>query len=244
MNLLGFFFNEIQIWSIGLGQVCLVMSYIYCVFFFENLYFDVDLVFEVYGVFDIERFFGLFEWLELFFVVVCVYVFGICLCMQVDQEVFDVVFELFVVVCFCIGMNQVEFEVVVECGVLVFNVLFVNICFVVELMFVSIVMLMCGILCKMQVICGGEWFKFVEGLYEVCGKKFGIVGYGNIGLQFLVFVLGYGMYVYYYDKGFKLVYGNVCLVYLFDELFEFFDVVMLYVLLMLCICGMIDEVVI
>lgn len=70
---------------------------------------------------------------------------------------------------------------------------------------------------------------------------FGIVGYGNIGLQFLMLVEVMGMCVIYYDCIDKLCYGNIELVEWLDELLVQSDVVSLYVLEMLEMVGMIGE---
>lgn len=202
------------------------------VVFFENIYLVVDkllfvglLIIECYGVVLLVD--------DLYFVFCKVIIVGICLCIKMNVDVFVVVLYLLVLGCFCIGINQVDLDVVVGCGILVFNGLFGNICFVVEFILVFVIMLMCGVLYCLEVVKCGEWCKNVEYFYEVCGKKLGIVGYGNIGFQFLVFVFGFGMYVYFYDVEFKLVYGNVCFVGLLDELFELVDVVIVYVFFML-----------
>lgn len=43
-------------------------------------------------------------------------------------------------------------------------------------------MLVCNLLDKVCVMYDGKWEKFVVGVQEVCSKKLGIVGYGNIGV--------------------------------------------------------------
>lgn len=73
-------------------------------------------------------------------------------------------------------------DVMLIWGILVFNVFFFNICFVVELIIVEIVMLMCGVFLKFNGVYVGCWMKMVVGFCEVCGKIFGIIGYGNIGI--------------------------------------------------------------
>lgn len=94
----------------------------------------------------------------------------------------NVVEKLVVIGCFCIGINQVDLDVVVKCGILVFNVLFLNMCFVVELVIGELLLLLCGVLeANVKVYCGVR-NKLVVGFFEVCGKKLGIIGYGYIGM--------------------------------------------------------------
>lgn len=63
-----------------------------------------------------------------------------------------------------------------------FNVLFFNICSVVELVFGEILLLLCGILEKNVFVYCGIWKKSVDNFYEVWGKCLGIIGYGYIGI--------------------------------------------------------------
>lgn len=210
-------------------------------FFFEGVYQNVVDMLKVVGYINIEYFKIVFFGDELKERIVDVYFIGICFCIQLIEEVFDCVKKLIVVGCFCIGINQVDFNVVCECGIVVFNVFYLNICFVVELVLVEVILLLCGILEKNVFCYCGGWIKSVVNFFEICGKKFGIVGYGLIGIQFLVFVEVLGMQVFFYDIVIKLLLGNVVQIGSLYELLGMFDIVLLYVFELFFIQWMIGE---
>jgi D-3-phosphoglycerate dehydrogenase len=54
----------------------------------------------------------------------------------------------------------------------------------------------------------GKWRKIAKGVKEVCGKMFGIVGYGHIGSQVGVLAEAMGMRVISYDIRSTLPMGN------------------------------------
>lgn len=201
-----------------------------CILLLEGVYQFVVENFECVGYINIEylKIFLLEE--EFKIKIVDVYFVGICLCIQLIEDVFEVVKKLVVVGCFCIGINQVNLNFVLICGIFVFNVFFFNICLVVELVLVEVILLLCGILEKNVICYCGGWQKMAINSFEICNKMLGIVGYGSIGLQFSVIVENLGMKVIFQDVVIKLLLGNVVQVGSLDELLERVDIVMLYVL--------------
>ena len=75
----------------------------------------------------------------------------------------------------------------------------------------------------------GEWLKSAANSYEIRGKRLGIIGYGNIGMQLGVIAEGLGMSVQFYDVVNKLPIGNARQVSLLEELLANSDVVSLHV---------------
>lgn len=96
-------------------------------------------------------------------------------------EFFEVGECLWVVGCVGIGVDNIDVEVVIECGILVVNVLIVNLMLVIEYIFVLLLVLMCNVFvvdCLMKV---EQWdCKSFLGL-ELYGKMFGFIGCGQIG---------------------------------------------------------------
>ena len=54
----------------------------------------------------------------------------------------------------------------------------------------------------------GVWDKSAKGANEVRGKRLGIIGYGNIGMQLSVLAESMGMEVCFYDVAEKLALGT------------------------------------
>ncbi|MBV1888719.1 MAG: phosphoglycerate dehydrogenase, partial [Proteobacteria bacterium] len=102
---------------------------------------------------------------------------------QLTEKVFAAANKLVAVGCFCIGTNQVDTVAAMKAGVAVFNAPFSNTRSVAELVMAEMILLLRGVPEKSAGAHRGDWKKSAAGSYEIRGKKLGIVGYGNIGMQ-------------------------------------------------------------
>ena len=102
---------------------------------------------------------------------------------QLTEEIFEAAKKLVAVGCFCIGTNQVDLNAATRRGVAVFNAPFSNTRSVAELVIAEAILLLRGVAEKNAAAHRGEWMKTAVNSYEIRGKKLGIVGYGNIGMQ-------------------------------------------------------------
>jgi D-3-phosphoglycerate dehydrogenase len=148
---------------------------------------------------------------------------------QLTEEVLGAAGKLVAVGCFCIGTNQVELEAATHRGIAVFNAPFSNTRSVAELVLAEAILLLRGIAQKNAAAHRGEWQKSANNAFEIRGKKLGIIGYGNIGMQLGVIAEGLGMQVQFYDVSNKLPLGNAKQVSGLDRLLEDSDVVSLHV---------------
>ncbi|MDG2047770.1 MAG: phosphoglycerate dehydrogenase [Halioglobus sp.] len=148
---------------------------------------------------------------------------------QLTQEVFDAAEKLVAVGCFCIGTNQVDLDAATRRGITVFNAPFSNTRSVAELVLAEAILLLRGVAGKNAAAHRGEWQKTAANAYEIRGKKLGIVGYGNIGMQLGVIAEGLGMQVQFYDISNKLPLGNARQVPSLNQLLASSDVVSLHV---------------
>jgi D-3-phosphoglycerate dehydrogenase len=148
---------------------------------------------------------------------------------QLTEEVLDAARKLVAVGCFCIGTNQVELDAATRRGIAVFNAPFSNTRSVAELVLAEAILLLRGIAQKNAAAHRGEWQKSANNAFEIRGKKLGIIGYGNIGMQLGVIAEGLGMQVQFYDVSNKLPLGNAKQVSGLDRLLEDSDVVSLHV---------------
>lgn len=148
---------------------------------------------------------------------------------QLTREVFKSAKKLVAVGCFCIGTNQVDLAAATEHGVAVFNAPFSNTRSVAELVLAEAILLLRGIAEKSALAHRGVWKKSASGSYEIRGKKLGIIGYGNIGMQLGVMAESMGMNVCFYDVVNKLPLGNATQVSTLNELFTQADIVSLHV---------------
>lgn len=148
---------------------------------------------------------------------------------QLTRTVFESANKLIGVGCFCIGTNQVDLQAATEHGIVVFNAPYSNTRSVAELVIAETIMLMRGIPQKNAAAHRGEWQKSANASFEVRGKTFGIVGYGNIGSQVSVMAEAMGMKVRFYDTVTKLPLGNAEQVGSLEELLSIADVVSLHV---------------
>ena len=148
---------------------------------------------------------------------------------QLTQEVFDAAKKLVAVGCFCIGSNQVELDAATRRGITVFNAPFSNTRSVAELVLAEAILLLRGVPSKNAAAHRGEWQKTAANAFEIRGKKLGIIGYGNIGMQLGVIAEGLGMQVQFYDTSNKLPLGNARQVPSLNQLLDGSDVVSLHV---------------
>lgn len=137
--------------------------------------------------------------------------------------------RLLAVGAFCIGTNQMDLHACERKGVAAFNAPFSNTRSVVELALAEIIFLLRGIPEKIRLMDHGVWDKSAKGAHEVRGKRLGIVGYGNIGMQLSVVAESLGMEVCFYDVTEKLALGNAHKCATLDELLETSDAVTVHV---------------
>src|SRR6202042_102821 len=105
---------------------------------------------------------------------------------QVTETVLDKSQGLVAVGAFCIGTNQINLAAAAQRGVAVFNAPFSNTRSVVELAIAEIIALTRRLTDKNAAMHAGTWDKSASGAHEVRGRRLGIVGYGNIGIQLSV----------------------------------------------------------
>ncbi len=148
---------------------------------------------------------------------------------QLSSEILSHAKKLVAVGCFCIGTNQVDLRSATERGVAVFNAPFSNTRSVAELVIAEAILLLRGIAEKNAAAHRGQWMKSATNAFEIRGKRLGIIGYGNIGMQLGVMAEGLGMQVQFYDVVNKLPLGNARQVPSLNQLLAHSDVVSLHV---------------
>ena len=148
---------------------------------------------------------------------------------QLTADVFAAARKLVAVGCFCIGTNQVDLKAATARGVAVFNAPFSNTRSVAELVIAEAILLLRGVAEKNAAAHRGVWMKTAANSFEIRGKKLGIIGYGNIGMQLGVMAEGLGMQVQFFDVGNKLPLGNARQVASLEQLLASSDVVSLHV---------------
>ncbi len=148
---------------------------------------------------------------------------------QLTEEIFDAAKKLVAVGCFCIGTNQVDLAAATRRGVAVFNAPFSNTRSVAELVLAEAILLLRGVAEKNAAAHRGQWRKSAVNAFEIRGKKLGIIGYGNIGMQLGVIAESLGMQVQFYDVVNKLPLGNARQVPSLNQLLGSSDVVSLHV---------------
>ncbi|HEY6130734.1 MAG TPA: phosphoglycerate dehydrogenase, partial [Halioglobus sp.] len=148
---------------------------------------------------------------------------------QLTEDVFGAAGKLVAVGCFCIGTNQVDLDAATRRGIAVFNAPFSNTRSVAELVLAEAILLLRGVAAKNAAAHRGEWQKTADNAFEIRGKKLGIIGYGNIGMQLGVIAEALGMQVQFYDITNKLPLGNARQVPSLNQLLASSDVVSLHV---------------
>jgi D-3-phosphoglycerate dehydrogenase len=154
---------------------------------------------------------------------------GIRSATQLTEDIFDAAGKLVAVGCFCIGTNQVDLDAATRRGIAVFNAPFSNTRSVAELVLAEAILLLRGVAAKNAAAHRGEWQKTATNAFEIRGKKLGIIGYGNIGMQLGVIAESLGMQVQFYDITNKLPLGNARQVPSLNHLLGSSDVVSLHV---------------
>ena len=137
--------------------------------------------------------------------------------------------RLLAVGAFCIGTNQIDLQGCERRGVAVFNAPYSNTRSVVELALAEIILLMRGIPGTMRRMDKGFWDKSAKGSNEVRGKRLGIIGYGNIGMQLSVLAESIGMKVCFHDVTERLALGTAQKCANLDELLGSCDVITVHV---------------
>ncbi|TXS90693.1 phosphoglycerate dehydrogenase [Parahaliea maris] len=148
---------------------------------------------------------------------------------QLTEDVFEAAKKLVAVGCFCIGTNQVDLAAATQRGIAVFNAPFSNTRSVAELVIAESILLLRGVAEKNAAAHRGKWQKSAANSFEIRGKKLGIIGYGNIGMQLGVIAESLGMQVLFYDVVNKLPLGNARQVPSLNQLLSQADVVSLHV---------------
>lgn len=148
---------------------------------------------------------------------------------QLSEEILDAAPRLMAIGCFCIGTNQVDLKAATRRGIAVFNAPFSNTRSVAELVIAEAILLLRGLPEKNAAAHRGEWQKSATNSYEIRGKRLGIVGYGNIGMQLGVIAEGLGMQVFFHDVVNRLPLGNSRQLGSLEELLANSDVVSLHV---------------
>jgi D-3-phosphoglycerate dehydrogenase len=154
---------------------------------------------------------------------------GIRSASQLTEDIFAAAGKLVAVGCFCIGTNQVDLDAATRRGIAVFNAPFSNTRSVAELVLAEAILLLRGVAQKNAAAHRGEWQKTATNAFEIRGKKLGIIGYGNIGMQLGVIAESLGMQVQFYDITNKLPLGNARQVPSLNHLLGSSDVVSLHV---------------
>lgn len=148
---------------------------------------------------------------------------------QLTEDIFEAAGKLVAVGCFCIGTNQVDLRAATLRGVSVFNAPFSNTRSVAELVIAEAILLMRGVAEKNAAAHRGQWQKTALNAFEIRGKRLGIIGYGNIGMQLGVIAESLGMQVQFYDVINKLPVGNARQVPSLNHLLGNSEVVSLHV---------------
>ncbi len=148
---------------------------------------------------------------------------------QLTDEVLACANKLVAIGCFCIGTNQVDLGEATRRGIPVFNAPFSNTRSVAELVLAEAILLLRGVAEKNAAAHRGQWMKTAVNAFEIRGKKLGIIGYGNIGMQLGVLAESLGMQVLFYDVVNKLPLGNARQVPSLTQLLSQADVVSLHV---------------
>ncbi len=147
----------------------------------------------------------------------------------VNKKILDCAERLIAIGAFCIGTNQINLDYAADKGICVFNSPYGNTRSVVEMVIGEIILLLRKTISKNNNLHNGKWDKRADNCFELRGKRLGIVGYGNIGLQLSVLAEALGMQVYYYDIVEKLQVGNAKKCNTLGELLSAVDIVTLHV---------------
>ena len=131
--------------------------------------------------------------------------------------------------CFCIGTNQVDLENTRNKGIAVFNSPFASTRSVAELTICYIISLARNVCVKNSEMHNNMWNKTSKNMYEIRGKKLGIVGYGHVGSQVSILAESLGMEILYYDIKNVMPLGNSEKCYSLTEILQKSDFITLHV---------------
>lgn len=173
----------------------------------ENIHPDAVSLFKQEG-FQVEVHEKSYSGTELDSIVADAMILGIRSRTQLTQEFLSKHPKLQTIGTYCIGTNQIDLQVATDLGIAVFNAPFSNTRSVVELAIGEMIMLMRKTFEKSIGMHKGVWNKSAKGSYEMRGKKLGIIGYGNIGMQLSVVAESLGVQVLFYDARDVLPIGN------------------------------------
>jgi len=173
----------------------------------ENIHPDAVSLFKQEG-FQVEMHEKSYSGAELDSVVADTMILGIRSRTKLTQEFLSKHPKLRTIGTYCIGTNQIDLQVATDLGIAVFNAPFSNTRSVVELAIGEMIMLMRRTFEKSMEMHQGVWNKSAKRSYEMRGKKLGIIGYGNIGMQLSVVAESLGVQVLFYDTRDVLPIGN------------------------------------
>lgn len=148
---------------------------------------------------------------------------------EITPEVLKFGPKLMAIGVFAIGTNQVHLQGAAVIGVPVFNAPHSSTRSVAELVLGYIFALSRQITQRNQELHNGVWSKLAKGVYEIRGKKLGIIGYGNIGSSLSVLAEALGMTVYFYDIQEKLALGNAIACSTMNDVLKHSDIITLHV---------------
>lgn len=195
----------------------------------ENISENAVIQFNNAGYKNVQRIKGALSETELIKEIKNVHLLGIRSKTQLTEKILRTASKLLATGCYCIGTNQVNMFSATEAGVVVFNAPYSNTRSVAELVIGSAIMLLRRIPEKNIAAHAGVWLKDASGSFELRGKKLGIIGYGNIGLQVSVLAEALGMEVLYYDTEPKLPIGNAKPVRTLKELLQLSNIVSMHI---------------
>ena len=195
----------------------------------ENISENAVLQFNNAGYKNVKRIKGALSESELIKEIKNVHLLGIRSKTLLTENILRSGKKLLAAGCYCIGTNQVNLQSATERGLVVFNAPYSNTRSVAELVIGSAIMLLRRIPEKNIAAHSGVWLKDASGSFELRGKKLGIIGYGNIGLQVSILAEALGMEVVYYDAEPKLPIGNAKPVRTLKELLQQTNIVSLHI---------------
>lgn len=195
----------------------------------ENISENAVLQFNSAGYKNVKKIKGALSESELLKEIKNVHLIGIRSKTQLTPEVLMAGKKLLAAGCYCIGTNQVNLQSATDQGITIFNAPYSNTRSVAELVIGASIMLLRRIPEKNNAAHSGIWLKDASGSYELRGKKLGIIGYGNIGLQVSVLAEALGLEVYYYDAEPKLPVGNAKPVRTLKELLQTANIISMHI---------------
>ncbi len=199
------------------------------ILFLENISDKAVQRFRQNGYTNVKKLSGALSEEDLIKEIKDVHLLGIRSKSKITSKVLEAAKKLQAIGCFCIGVNQVNLREATKKGIVVFNAPYSNTRSVAELVIAAAIMLIRKIPDKNKAAHEGIWLKDSKGSYELRGKTFGIIGYGNIGSQLSVLAEALGMKVIFYDIETKLPLGNASSCKSMKDLLSQSDIISLHV---------------